>query len=250
DRDAARAELVVDAGRAERAARSLPRRRAVPAGDQRVAVGEAAVALAARVAEDRDAARADVVVDAGGAEDRAVALAAVGAADARAGETARLTARHVPERRAHLVEDAARVVAVARVARGEARVARRAAVVVVRDGADPRVPAAVADAHAVHPRDGLLAVGHARDVGRADDHVDREVDRRRDVARDAQHARALAAQGVVVGAGVELDHAQAALAQRAGAVARARHDRAAAAVRRARPLARPGQLRPAVAHAR
>src|SRR5690606_13159108 len=160
-----------------------------------------------------------------------------------AGLRARRAAGHHPEGRAHLVVHVARVVAVVIVARGVDRAAaRRAAVVVVSDGLDPRVPARVADAHAVHPRDRLRAGVDAGDVDAADHHAGDEVDRRLGVAGDREDAGALARERLVVGAGVELEHAEAALAERAGAVARAGDDRAASAVAAVGPLAGPGQL--------
>src|SRR5690606_2687892 len=194
--------------------------------------------LGARAARARAAAR-HALVDA----PLAVVVAVVAALGARRAD------RHDPEARAHLVVDVARLVSVVGVTRAVDGAARGgAAVVVVRDGLDPRVPAVVADAHSVHPRDRLRAGADAGDVDAPDHHVRDEVDRRLGVAGDVEDAIALAAQGVVVGAGVELEHAEAALAGGARAVACARYDGAAAAVWAIRSLARPGQLRPAVRH--
>ncbi len=157
--------------------------------------------------------------------------------------------RHGPEVGTHLAVHAAGVVAVVGVAAREARVARRAAVVVVGDRTDPRVPSRAAHSHAVHPGDRLVSVADPRDVCRADDHPDHEVDRSRSVAGNGQDAIALAPQGVVEGAGVELEHADPTLPEAARTITGAGDRRTTPAVHRIRAAASPGELRVAVGHA-
>ncbi len=171
------------------------------------------------------------------AEDRRaaaeLAVLAIDLADDQRRATAPRARGLGPERdTAGLVDRTTEAVEIRLVPRVPAAPVGLAAVVVAHDGLDPLI--AEHGVGRIEPRDpgACLVVGLGVGRVRRDlDHPDRVIDRGGGLAVDGQHAAAVPPDGVGVGSGIELEHAEAALLRAARTVGGTRDDRTAAAVR-------------------
>ena len=157
---------------------------------------------------------------------------------------------HLPEVQPRLVEHGLQAVVVVGVALRPAAPLGPAAVVVMGDSGDPLVARGrVVHVEALEPLQGLSLVLEVRGVGRVPDHADDVVERVANVASNGEHVRPVGRQRVVERAGVELEHAEAALPVGAGAVAGPGDYGPTPAVRGSGPLAGPLGFGPAMGEA-